>query len=81
MRPKTRSYLTDNNDENKKARGTKNCSLKIKLKVEYYKYCLESTQLENKINQLEKYKLNIYIIQENHKEFIKKHYIDTKTTI
>ena len=44
----------------KKAKGTKECVIKRKLKFEDYKNCLEATQLENKINQLE-----------NHKEFIK----------
>ena len=44
----------DENDENKKAKDTKKCLLERKLKFEDYKPCLEATQLENKINQLEK---------------------------
>ena len=28
LKPKICSYLTDNNDENKKAKGTKNCITK-----------------------------------------------------
>ena len=32
------------------------CVVKRKLKFEYYKHCLEATQLENKINYLEKKK-------------------------
>ena len=36
----------------KKAKGTKKFVRKRKLKFEDYKYCLEATQLENKINQL-----------------------------
>ena len=48
LRPKTYSYLTDDNDENKRAKGTKNCALKRNLKFEDYKYCLEATQLEKK---------------------------------
>ena len=47
------------------------CVIKRKLKLEEYKHCLEATQLENKINQLEKNKLNVNILRENHKEFIK----------
>ena len=30
------------------------CAIKIKFKFEEYKYCLEATQIENKIDQLEK---------------------------
>ena len=33
--------------------------MKRKLKFENYKNCLEATQLENKINHLEKYKTGI----------------------
>ena len=39
------SYLTDNNDENKKAKGTKKCVIKRTLKFDDYKHCLEATQL------------------------------------
>ena len=52
--PKWYSYLTDDNNENKKAKGTKKYLLTRKLKFEDYNHCLEATQLENKINQLEK---------------------------
>ena len=41
LRPKIYSYFTDNNDENKKAKSTKKCVMKKKLKFEDYKYCLE----------------------------------------
>ena len=41
---KTYSYLTDNNDEHKKAKDTKKCAIKRKLKFEDYKNCLEATQ-------------------------------------
>ena len=54
LRPKKYSHLIDDSDENKKAKGTKKCVIKGKLKLERYKYCLEATQLENKINQLKK---------------------------
>ena len=48
-------YLTDSNDENKtKKKGRKKCVVKRKLKFQDYKHFLETTQLENKINQLEK---------------------------
>ena len=39
---KTCSYLRDNNDEDKKAKGTKKCFIKRKLKFQYYKNCLEA---------------------------------------
>ena len=57
LRTKTYSYLTDSKDEDKKVKGTKECFIKRKLKFEDYKNCLEATQLEIKINHLEK-KLN-----------------------
>ena len=55
MRPRTFSYLTDDSDENKKAKGTYKCVVKRKLKLEGYKHCLEATPLENKINQQEQH--------------------------
>ena len=68
---KTHSYLIDHNDEDKRAKGTKKCVVKTKLKFEDYKHCLEATQLENKINHLEKNTLNVDNFRKNHKEFIK----------
>ena len=49
LRAKTYSYLIDDGSEDKKAKGTKKCVIKRKLKFENYKNCLEATQLENKI--------------------------------
>ena len=57
LRAKTCSYLIDDRSEDKKAKGTKKCVIKRKLKFENYKNCLEATQLENKINHLGKIKL------------------------
>ena len=37
LRAKTYSCLKENNDENKKAKGTKKCLKKRKLKFRYYK--------------------------------------------
>ena len=53
LRAKTYSYLKDNNDEERKAKGTKKCVIKRKLKFQDYKNCLEAAQIENKINHLE----------------------------
>ena len=54
LRAKTYSYLTDDGSEEKKAKNTKMCTIKRKLKFENYKNHLEATQLQNKINHLKK---------------------------
>ena len=54
LRAKTFGYLTDDNSEEKKVKGTKKCAIKRKLKFKEYKNCLEATQLENQINHPEK---------------------------
>ena len=71
VRPKAYNYLTDDNDENKKAKGTKKCAIKRKLKFEDYKHRLEVTQLEKERNHLEKSKLDSDSCRENHKELKK----------
>ena len=43
-----------------------------KLKYEEYEHCLEGTQLENKIRLLEKNKVDLDRLRENHKELKKK---------
>ena len=50
LRPKTFSYLIDDNDK----KSTKQCATKTALKLEHFKCFLEVTQLEKKVNQLEK---------------------------
>ena len=75
LRAKTYSYLIDDGSEDKKAKGTKKCVIKRKLKLENYKSCLEATQLDNKINYLEKNKIDIDSI----KEFIKNNKSISKT--
>ena len=67
LRAKTYSNLIDGSSEDKKAKGIKKCVIKRKLKFENYKNCIEATQLENKMNYLEKHKIDIDSI----KEFIK----------
>ena len=74
LRPKAYSYLIDNGDENKKARSTKKCVIKFGD----YKYCLEATQLESKINKLEKNKLCVDCLTENSKEFLKNNKLISK---
>ena len=43
----------------KKTKGTKKCVIKRKLKFENHRSCLEATQLENTINCLRKYQIDI----------------------
>ena len=38
LRAKTYSYLIDNNDKDKKAKSTKKCSIKPKLKFEEHRH-------------------------------------------
>ena len=64
LRVKTYSYLIHDGSEDKKAKGTKTCVIKRKLKFENYKICLEATQL---VNGLERNKIDLKSI----KEFIK----------
>ena len=50
--------LWDNNNEDKKAKRTKKCVIKRKLKFENYKNCLKAAQIKNTINHLEKNKID-----------------------
>ena len=54
-----------------KAKGTKNCVIKRKLKFENYKNYLEATLLDDKIKYLEKNKINIDSLKKDHKQFIR----------
>ena len=49
LRAKTYSHLIDDG-EDKKAKNTKKCAIKRKLKFENDKNCSEATQLENERN-------------------------------
>ena len=73
------SYLIDDGSADKQAKDTKKCVISRKLKFENYKNCLEATQLENKTNHLEKNKIDIGRVKENHKEFIKNNKLILKT--
>ena len=63
----------------KKAKGTKKCVKKRKLKVENYKNCFEATSLDNKVKYLEKNEMNIASLKNVHKEFIKDNKLILKT--
>ena len=54
LRAKSCSYLIDEGNGNEKAIGTKKYVIKINIKFENYKQCLEATQTENEINHLKK---------------------------
>ena len=54
LKAKMSGYLKDNNDEDKKAKDTKRWIIKTKLKSKDYKKCLKASQIENRINYLEK---------------------------
>ena len=53
LRAKTFNYLKDNNDEDKKPKGTKTCLIKRNINFRDYNECLKASQIENKISYLE----------------------------
>ena len=59
LTPKTYSYLKDNNDEGKKAKGTKNRVIKRKLKFKDYKNCLKASRIVDIINYLERKEIDV----------------------
>ena len=71
LRAKTYSYLKKNNDENKKAKGTKKCVIKRELIFQDYKNCLRASQIKNIINSLEKKEIDLDCLKEDEKELIK----------
>ena len=79
LRARTYSYLIDDSSEDKKAKGTKKCVTKRKLKFESYKNCLEATQLDDKISIQKEIKLTQIVLQKDHKEFIKYNKLLLKT--
>ena len=79
LRTKTYSYLKDNNNEDKKAKGTKKCVIKRKLKFQDYKNFLEAAQIENKINHSEKNQTEMDSLKEDKKEFLKDNNLIVKT--
>ena len=51
LRPKTYSYLTDDGEEDKKAKGTKKCVIKRMIKFNDYKNCLLKDEVVLKSQQ------------------------------
>ena len=79
LRAKTYSYLIDDGSVDKKAKGNKKCVIKKELKFENCKNCLEATQLDNKINYLEKKKISIDILKRYHKKLTRNNQSVLKT--
>ena len=63
LRAKTYIYLINDTTEDQKAKATKKCVIKRKLKFKNYENCLEARKLENKINHLKENKININSIK------------------
>ena len=66
------NYLRYSIDEDEKAKGTKERVLKRKLNFLYYKNCLETPQIERKINYLKKKQIDVNILKEDYKRIFKK---------
>ena len=79
LRAKTYSYLIHDGSENKNAKGSKKCVMKRKHIFESYKNYLKVTQLENKINHLEKNEVDADSLKKDHKELIKNKKLILKT--
>ena len=71
LRAKTYRYSINDGNEDKKAKDTKKCVIKRKLKFENYENCLGATKLENKVNYLEKNKINLDSLKKNHVKSIR----------
>ena len=75
LRAKTYGYLKEKYDEDKKSKGTKKGITKRKLTFKDYKNYLEAAQMKNKINHLEKNKIDV----DSLKEFINNNRLILKT--
>ena len=71
LRAKKYMYLKDNNDEGKKANGTKKYVIERNFKFREYKKCFKASKIENEINYLEKKKIDVDCLKEDKKEFVK----------
>ena len=65
LRSKACSYLKYNNNEDEKWKSTKKCVIKTKLEFQDYQNCLEATQFDDKINHLEKSKIDVDSLKED----------------
>ena len=65
LSPKTYSYLMDDDNEAKKAKGTKKCAIKKVLKFNDYKDCLLNDEIILKSQQRFKVKDTMYILNKS----------------
>ena len=66
LRPKTYSYLIDDCEEDKKAKGTKKCVIKRRLKFNNYKDCLLNNEIILKSQQrFKSEKHDVYTVEVN----------------
>ena len=65
LRAKIYSYLKENNDEDKEAKGTKTCVIKWKLKFQDYKNCLKVSRILNIIKYLERKETDVDCFKED----------------
>ena len=65
LRAKTYSCIKENNEENKKAKETKNFAIKRNLQLRNYKKCLKASQIGSKIIYLEKKKIDVNCLKED----------------
>ena len=79
LRAKAYSYFKDNNDKDKRAKGTKKCAIKRNLKFQDYKNCSEAAQIENNLNHLEEIKIQADSLKEDQEEFVKNNKLILKT--
>ena len=78
LKATTYTNLKDNNDEDKKTKDAKKCAIERKLgdyEIGDYENCIETAQIEIKINHLEKIKMDA----DSPKEFIKNDKLIFKT--
>ena len=51
--------MRENNNEDEKVKGIKNCVINLKPKSKDFKSCLEAAPIESETNNLEKDNLNV----------------------
>ena len=56
----------------KKKKNSKKYVIKMEIKFQAYKSCLEAAQIKNKINHLQKPKIGVDSLKQDHKVLIKK---------
>ena len=74
LRPKTYSYLTDDCEEDKKAKGTKKCVIKRRLKFSDYKDCLLNNEIILKSQQRFKSEKHVVYTEEVNKIALSSNY-------